>query len=182
MAWQSRLYYLTWIEEVNHWFLAQTSPDRDTVYLLLAGWSLQNLVLFSFIKSSAYLRQALVTPSFTCVYIHFTTWKIHWWEPKPVTSFQRPKWPQTKCKQWRAFLFEATWAFGKMCSVRLSRCAAGKNFLFNRETPEGAITNSCLSEYRWAVNRTVVNFDRNAVRAVKWMTEKWLVKEQVSSL
>ena len=31
-------------------------------------------------------------------------------------------------------------------------------------------------KYRWAVNRTVVNFDWNAVRAVNWMTEKWLKK------
>ena len=30
-------------------------------------------------------------------------------------------------------------------------------------------------DYRWAVNRTVVNFDWNTVRAVNWMmTEKWL--------
>ena len=28
--------------------------------------------------------------------------------------------------------------------------------------------------YRWAANQTVVNFDWNAVRAVNWMTEKWL--------
>ena len=30
-------------------------------------------------------------------------------------------------------------------------------------------------KYRWAVNRTVVNFDWNTVRAVNWMTEIWLV-------
>ena len=37
-------------------------------------------------------------------------------------------------------------------------------------------------DYRWAVNRTMVNFDWNVVGAVNWMTEKWVVKEQVSSL
>ena len=35
--------------------------------------------------------------------------------------------------------------------------------------------------YRWAVNRTVVNFDWNMVRAVNWMTEKWLQKPIVAS-
>ena len=40
--------------------------------------------------------------------------------------------------------------------------------------PQSSRGSKMTEIYRWAVDRTVVNFDRNAVRAVNWMTEKWL--------